>query len=83
MGLPCTCDEYLRRYEAWLIGAIQDSGMRARFETLRNKILGCWCEADEACHDIQSVDWMYVIIRMLDELQPGTIESLKITQSRA
>lgn len=50
----------LRRYKAWLVEAIKDDEVRARFEDLRNKTLGCWCKADEACH-------ADVIIRLLDE----------------
>lgn len=53
-------DECLQKYEAWLIEAIQDNEVRSRFESLRNKTLGCWCKADEACH-------ADVIIRLLDE----------------
>lgn len=54
-------DECLRMYEAWLIKAIRDHELRARFEDLRNKTLGCWCGASEACH-------ADVIIRLLDQV---------------
>lgn len=53
-------DECLRKYEAWLVEVIQDPEVKARFESLRNKTLGCWCGASEACHTD-------VIIRMLVE----------------
>lgn len=56
-------DECMRRYEAWLVEAIKDDEVRAKFETLRNKTLGCWCKADEACH-------ADVIIRLFDGVQP-------------
>jgi hypothetical protein len=42
--------ECLMMYEAWLIEVLQDNEVRARFENLRNKILGCWCGAHDACH---------------------------------
>ena len=55
-------EECLRMYEAWIIEAIQDNEARKRLESLRNKTLGCWCAADEACH-------ADVIIRVLDKLR--------------
>ena len=53
-------DECLRKYEAWLVEVIQDPEVKARFESLRKKTIGCWCKADEACH-------ADVIIRLLGE----------------
>lgn len=56
-------DECLRRYEAWLVEVIQDPEVITRFETLRNKTLGCWCKSNDACH-------ADVIICLLDGVQP-------------
>ena len=52
--------ECLRKYKAWLTEAIQDDEVGTRFESLRNKTLGCWCGTDEECH-------ADVIIHMLDK----------------
>ena len=53
-------DECLRKYEAWLTEAILDDEVKARFSSLRNKTIGCWCGTDDACH-------ADVIVRLLDE----------------
>lgn len=52
-------DECLRKYEEWLVEAIKDNEVKARFENLKNKTLGCWCRKDEECH-------ADVIIRLLN-----------------
>lgn len=42
--------ECLRLYRTWLLEKLKDPASQARFMLLKDRALGCWCKADEACH---------------------------------
>ena len=54
---------HFNMHTEWLVETIKDDELRSRFKSLRNKTIGCWCKADEACH-------ANVIIRLLDNVRP-------------
>jgi hypothetical protein len=54
-------DVCIAKFEAYFRGR---KDLHARLPELRGKVLGCWCEPNEACHGD-------VLIKMLDELHPA------------